>query len=289
MLTSRCGIHPDLLAPLTLVCMHIFLSKCLYINDFLTQYIEQFCTKVKTSVQEISGKCDTVLDLANTKHAPIVDETTAAMKEIDRIEGQQAAQNREGCYKHAVEEAREYNKGFNNLASSAKNPATTATIERELERKPPNFQPLTKYFSSLEQSFETVKQCYSKFEKSCNDAIAAAGRAAMANKGKATTSRQRDAVVAAGAGIGAAASLVAGAFTFGIGTIIGLYATAAAGAVGGAVAGAVLSANDYERLAVKFEQLKALYISLLETTSTMQDELSHFRFFLETIRQLLAQ
>ena len=270
----------------------MFLSKCLYINDFLTQYIAQLCTEAKTSVQEISGKCDTVLDLANTKHAPIVDETTAAMKRIDQIEGQQAARNREGCYRHAVEEAREYNKEFSNLASRAKNPTTTTTIEQELQRKPPNFQPLAEYFSSLEQSFETVKQCYSKFKKSCDDAIAAADKAAMDNKEKAATSSQREAAVAAGAGLGVAVSLVAGAFTFGIGTVIGLGATAATGAVGfagGAVVGAVLSANDYERLAEAFDQLKALYISLQETTSTMQDELSHFRFFLETIRQLLAQ
>ena len=254
----------------------------------MAQYIAQFCTKVKTSVQEISGKCDTVLDLANTKHTPIVHEKTAAMKEIDQIEGEQAAQNRESCYRHAVEEAREYNEGFSKLANSAKNPTTMTTIERELQCKPPNLKPLAKYFSGLEQSFETVKQCYSKFKKSCDDAIAAADRAATANKEKATTFRQRDAAVA-GAGLGVAASVVAGAFTFGLGTIIGLYATAAAGAVGGAVAGAVLSANDYERLAVKFDQLKALYISLRKTTSTMQDELSHFDFFLETIRQLLAQ
>ena len=258
----------------------------------MAQYIAQFCTKVKTSVQEISGKCDTVLVLANTQHTPIVHKKTAAMKEIDQIEGEQAARNRESCYRHAVEEAREYNEGFSKLASSAKNPTTMTTIERELQCKPPNLKPLAKYFSGLEQSFETVKQCYSKFKKSCDDAIAAADRAATANKEKATTSRQRDAAVAAGAGLGVAASLVAGAFTFGLSTIVGLYATAAAGAVGlagGAVAGAALSANDYEQLAVKFDQLKALYISLQETTSTMQDELSHFRFFLETIRQLLAQ
>ena len=273
---------------------------------FLTQYIAQFCTKVKTSVQEISGKCDTVLDLANRKHAPIVDKTTAAMKEIDKIEGEPAAQNREGCYKDAVEEAREYNEGFSNLASSTKNPTTMTTIERELERKPPNFQPLAEYFSSLEQSFETVKQCYSKFKKSCDDAIAAADRAASANKEKAATHRQREArrrdtAVAVGAG-GVVLSVVAGVFTFGIGTAIGLGATAAAtaattiGAYGAAAAGAVGFAGGaaagavlYEQLAEAFNQLKELYISLQTTTSTMQDELCHFHPFLEKIRQLLAQ
>ena len=254
----------------------------------MAQYIAQFRTDIKTSVQKISGKCDTVLYLANTEHAPIVNKTTAAMTEIDKIEGEPAAQNREGCYRHAVKEAREYNEGFRKLASRAKNPTTKTTIERELERKPPNFQLLAEYFSGLEQSFETVKQCYSKFKKSCDDAIAAADRAATANKEKATTSRQRDAAVAAGAGLGVLASVVTGAFTFGLGTIIGLSATAAAG-VGGAVAGAVLSANDYERLAVKFEELKTLYVSLRKTTSTMHNELSHLDSFLETIRQLLAQ
>ena len=280
-------------------------------------------------MQEISGKCDTVLHLAN-EHAPIVDKTTATMKEIDEIEGEQAAQTREGCYKDAVEEAREYNEGFSNLASSAKNPTTTTTIERELERKPPNFQPLAEYFSSLEQSFVSVKQCYSKFKKSCEDAIAAADRAASANKEKATTSRQREtttprqrdaavavagvsAGVAAGVGLGVAASVVAGVFTFGVGALIGLSATAATtaaattGIIGGAAAGAVgfaggeaagtavaevaavlLSANDYERLAVAFDQLKEQYTSLQKTTSTMQDELHHFHLFLEIIRQLLA-
>ena len=70
--------------------------------------------------------------------------------------------------------------------------------------------------------------------------------------------------------------------------IIGGAAAGAVGFAGGTTVGAVLSANDYERLAVRFDQLKALYISLQETTSTMQDELRHFHLFLEIICQLLA-
>lgn len=240
-------------------------------------------------MREISGKCDTVLDLANTKHTPIVEETTAVMTEIDKKEGQPAAQNREGCYKHAVEEAREYNEGFSKLASRAKNPTTMTTIEQELQRKPPNFQPLAEHFSGLQQSFKTVKQCYSKFKKSCDDAIAAADRAATANKEKAA--KLRDAAFAAGLGIGVA-SFLAGVFTLGVGTVVGIGLTAAAtgGIMGGAAAaGVVLSANDHEQLAEAFNHLKALYISLQETTSTMQDELRHFHPFLEKIRQLLAQ
>lgn len=280
----------------------------IYTNDFLAQDITKFYTKVKTSVQEISGVCDTVLDLANTKHVPIIDESTATMTRIDQIEGQQAARNREGCYRLVVEEACAYNKGFSNLASSAKNPTTTTTIERELERQPPNFQPLAEYFSDLEQSLETVKQCYFKFNKSCDDAIVAADRAASANKLKAARPRQRetamprDAVVAAGVGVGVTASIIAGLFTFGYGTIIGMGLTAAAttGVVGGATAGAAgysyvvgagpkLSANDYQQLAAAFDQLKATYISLQKATSDMQGQLCHFHQFLEIIREVLAQ
>ena len=295
----------------------------IYTNDFLAQDIAR---KVKTSVQEISGVCDTVLDFANTKHVPIIDESTATMTGIDQIEGQQAARNREGCYRLVVEEAREYNKRFSNLASSAKNPTTMKTIERELECKPPNFQTLVVYLSDLEQSLKTVEHCYYNFKKSCEDAVAAADRAASANKEmanmlKQSTSRRkrRTAVVAgvgagaglaAGVGLGVTVSIVAGLFTFGIGTAIGLSATAVTAAVattgivggatagavgfaggaaaGAATAGAVLSVNDYLQLAAAFARLTKQYILLKKTTSTMQDMLHHFHLFLKIIHQCIV-
>ena len=143
-------------------------------------------------------------------------------------------------------------------------------------KQPPDFSALKNLLVILEQSSNEAQQYYHELESDCGRAsrscITAAGtcrRRAEDEERKKNVTKVVGGTAAAGAittgvGVGVAASVVAGIFTFGIGTIVGLGLTAAGATVASVATGAGIHAlaSKYSEAQDKFENAAYSFRSL---------------------------
>ena len=253
------------------------------------------------NVSEVVMQCDTVSDL-DAILAEIMTELNTALVEIDAIEGESAAQNRDICQKlqSAAAQAQRYSAMVRALHTIA-NQERIATLNQQLKCQPPNQQPLKYYISELERAIGRVKPCYSEFFSACNTATELTNEAIekIENKAIAARTKKRAArvlggtattvIVAGGVGAGVILSVVAGVFTFGVGTIVGLSATAvgaAATAVGvGGVSAAVTQhiASDYAETETAYRLQKGSVASLQKIRTKMQQAVQKIHRKVEVI------
>ena len=170
-----------------------------------------------------------------------------------------------------------------NLSTIA-NQERIATINEMLQSQPPNQQPLRDYIRELERTIGQVQHRHSEFSSACTTVIDLTNEAIETNEAKAIAAKTKKraarvvggtattAIVAIAVGTG----VIAGVFTFGIGTIVGLSVTApgaaAAGVgVGGASAAVTAHiASDYAETETAFRKLKEIVASLQKIRTEMQ-------------------
>ena len=248
-----------------------------------------------------SVQCDTVSDL-DAILASIMAELNTALVEIDAIEGESAAQNRAICQKlqYAAAQAQRYSAMVRELHTIA-NQERIATINQQLQCQPPNQQPLKDFIRELKQTIGRVKPCYSEFSSACKTAMELTNEAIEIHENRATAARTKKraarvvggtattAIVAAGVGTGVILSVVAGAFTFGVGTIIGLSATAVGAAAAGVVVGGVSAvttahiASDYAETETAFRLQKGGVASLQKIRTKMEQVVQSLNSKVEVI------
>ena len=253
------------------------------------------------NVREISGLCDTVSGL-NAKLSCAIRETNKALAKINAIEGESAAQNRDICQRlqSAIAKAQSFNAMVERL-STINDQELIATINEELQCQPPNQQPLRDYIRNLEEITRKVQQFYSEFSSACTTAIEQANDAIEIYEKKVTAARnkKRTTLVGGGAattvafgvgvGTGIALSVVAGVFTFGAGTIIGLSVTAAGVAAAGIGAGALVAtgtvyvASDFAKSETAFRELKDNVASMEKIGTELQQAVQSLHRRLEVI------
>lgn len=117
----------------------------------------------------------------------------------------------------------------------------------------PDYAPLHDYIDQLQRNLAQARESGEKFSTACKDAIEGFRKQAVVYKEKAREERDKviktriaggtvaGAVIATGVGTGITLSVVAGVFTFGVGTIVGLSLTAAGTAAAGVALGATAS------------------------------------------------
>ena len=240
------------------------------------------------NVREMFGLCDTVSDL-NAKLSSIITEINTALTQINAIEGKSAAQNRDICQKlqYATAQAQSYSVMVGNLSTIA-NQERIATINEMLQSQPPNQQPLRDYIKELELTIGEVQKRYTDFSAACNTGIELTNDAVETNEAKAIAARTKKraarvvggtattAIIAVGVGTGITLSVIAGVFTFGVGTIVGLSVTAAGAAAAGVGFGGVSAAvtahiaSDYEETETAFRRLKEIVASMENIRTEMQ-------------------
>ena len=253
------------------------------------------------NVREMFGLCDTVSDL-NAKLSSIITEINTALTQINAIEGESAAQNRVICQKlqYTTAKAQSYNVMVGNLSTIA-NQERIATINEMLQSQPPNQEPLRDYIRELEQRISQVQHRYTEFSAACTTAIDLTNDAVETNEAKAIGARTKkraarvvggtatSAIIAVGVGTGITLSVIAGVFTFGVGTIVGLSVTAAGTAAAGIGFGGVSAAvtahiaSDYEETETAFRRLKEIVASLQAIRTEMQQAVQSLHRKVEVI------
>lgn len=101
------------------------------------------------------------------------------------------------------------------------------------------------FYDDLCSHLTKAKELYSTFKSDCKDASKCAGKAALKckregdrlNSNKKVSTAVGGGLAVAGVGIGVVLSKVAGIFSFGIGTVVGLATTAAVTTTAGIAAG----------------------------------------------------
>ena len=254
-----------------------------------------------SNVSEVFMQCDTVSYL-DALLAEIMTELNTGLGEINTIEGESAAQNRDICQRlqSAATQAQRYSAMVRALHTIA-NQERIATINQQLQCQPPNQQPLKYYICELEQTIGRVKPCYGEFLSACNTATELTNEAIETIENKAIAARTKkraarvvggtatSALVALGVGTGITLSIVAGVFTFGVGTIVGLSITAAAvpaAAVGFGGASAAVTAHiasDYEETETAFRLQKGSVASLQKIRAKMQQAVQKIHRIVEEI------
>ena len=151
-----------------------------------------------------------------------------------------------------------------------------------------NFQPLCEHVKELETCLSQAEKHYAEFQKECEEAKTNCLEVAEDCKHKEVDARSKKiatkavggtaagVTMAAGIGTGVTLSVIAGAFTFGIGTIVGLVITGASAAVAGTAIGAGTAtathflARSFEQIQATFAKLADHFESLRKITSGMQ-------------------
>lgn len=141
---------------------------------------------------------------------------------------------------------------------------------------------LVDFYDDICRHLKEAQNKYSTFESDCREASRFAGRAASAckregdrlNRNKKIGGVVGGGVAAAGIGTGVALSVVAGIFTFGVGTVIGLATTAAASTVAGVVTGVgtAIYAVDCHLAERKLDEVSRNFDSLTRKAECLQDE-----------------
>ncbi len=152
-----------------------------------------------------------------------------------------------------------------------------------------DFAPLDDFIDQLQRCLTTAEGFYTEFNEANTKAVASAVIAAETCSHKATLARSKKraaralggtlatgAIVAGTAG-GVAASVVAGVFTFGVGTIVGLGITAVASTAAGAAVGTgaavatCVIADDFDTTAREFRELSITFDSLVSAACDMRE------------------
>ena len=253
------------------------------------------------NVREVFGLCANVSDL-NARLASIITEINTALTQINAIEGESAAQNRAICQRlqSVTAQAQSYVVTVGNLSTIA-NQERIATINEMLQHQPPNQQPLRDYIRELEQTIGQVQHRHSEFSSACTTVIDLTNEAVETNEAKAIAARTKKraarvvggtattAIIAVGVGTGITLSVIAGVFTFGVGTIVGLSVTAAGAAAAGVGFGGVSAAvtahiaSDYEETETAFRRLKEIVASLQAIRTEMQQAVQSLHRKVEVI------
>ena len=254
----------------------------------------------------------------NERVESLNNEVSDATSTISKIEVECSAQKRTLWLnlKSVVEKTRKYGE---NIAEITKRQEQLHDISEGLQNDPPYYQPLV---NELKQSFGKVKQHYSEFFEACSISISDLDKAVELDKLKAREAENRRATqsvgrraagaVVAGAVVTAGATVVVGVgtdvvisvvttvFGFGIGTVVGLGLTVAGALAGGQLVEPLVNlkaagaadityiTDEFENLEEAFSQLKAIFISLRQTTSRMQLQVQGLLVNIEEIDEILT-
>ena len=257
---------------------------------------------VKEVMQLVITIFSMILDSAESMGRKI-DEIIEKTATIKRIEGEATAQNRKICkeLQFAIQKSQTYMATVMDLKVFTTDQRRLERIYEQVRQDPPNYQPLTEYINDIQRCLQRVTQLHREFSESCNAALlnAQRGEAYCAEQQKKQTAKKRTtqvvggtataATLATGIGTGVVLSVVAGVFTFGIGTVVGLGATAAGATAGGLIVGSAgaaataLIADHFKESEEAFRKLKESYKTLQTMGSNIQLDVNGLQQSLQRI------
>ena len=243
---------------------------------------------------ELPKSCEEALEIAHDFISEI--DKIEKMKEEDAVK-----ENRQTYIglQDTISHARTYVYKVQYLAQYIKR--HVSKVNRGLQCSPPNYQPLKEFITEIGSNLAKATEFYGQFSDSCSKAITGACDAEWQCKEDAREAKNKKiaakvvggtattAAIAAGVGTGVALSVVAGVFTFGIGTIIGLGATAAGATAAGVGAGAIGAAathhiaSDYEEKEKVLEELKESFRSLQQIGGDLERRTGYIQSHLKAI------
>ena len=160
-------------------------------------------------------------------------------------------------------------------------------------------QPLLDLLHELRQQLASVTGVYETLQPACNEAEASGNQVSK----KSHTKRSKvqigrrvvqigggaaaTGIIAGGAATGITLSIVAGVFTFGVGTIVGLSLTAAGTAIaavvigGGTVAGTHFAARHLRKISKHFREIETAFNSLSGNTSNLSNNVGRVESLLQ--------
>lgn len=148
--------------------------------------------------------------------------------------------------------------------------------KEKLVKKNPKFAPLDEILGQLEKTLSNVSQSYKTFKSASEAASTTCTAAASICYERAIEEAKKKTVtqavggtlagvgIAAGVGTGVGLSIVAGVFTFGIGTVVGLGLTAAGAAVAGVTVGTATAVATH-LIASSYEESKTLFTKVSDS------------------------
>lgn len=166
-----------------------------------------------------------------------------------------------------------------------------------------NYQPLHEHTKRLVTCLSQAEQHYKKFQDKCQEAKTNCHEVAGYCEHMSVTARNKKiatqavggttaaVAMAAGIGTGITLSIIAGAFTFGIGTIVGLGITGASTAVAGSAVGLGTAAAthyiacNFNETKTTFENLAATFDSMRQIASEMQRSIGIIKLKLQLLEQ----
>lgn len=205
---------------------------------------------------------------------------------------------RMSCVRHALSEikyfidkAHEYIGKINDIPYYFQCEFSGESTWTDYQRCKTRFEKGMKILQECLVIYETLKSYCKDAQRSCDAAAEELYDKAESARKKKIAARATGAVLTgAGVGTGVALSVVAGVFTFGIGTVVGLATTgavAAAAGVGSGVAGAVVgeyfnrSADNFRQMSKNFLRLSDHAIALAGLSEEMMTTLGNINYHLE--------
>ena len=258
--------------------------------------------KIRKGIDEMTGAVDSVIKF-ETKVTELLDQVS---QKVDRLRYSKANHTvvlrkiyRDLSSTDAT--AQLYTKVVEDVCWHGTRKKRIKQIKEGLKSDKKNLDPLNDYIDQITRCLSRTSEFYECFDKCCKDLIKAASKEARkcsedaisAKKWKKGTKVAGGIASATAIGTGVAASIVAGVFTFGIGTVIGLGVTAVGATtagVGGAVA-TVKAAKSYQELEDLLLEMEKYFVQvednaskakkLLENVNTA--EIMHIRVLLSDV------
>ena len=201
-----------------------------------------------------------------------------------------------------------YLDSINKLLSYGKDESKKEHMKETLKRG--DLEPLRQYLGLLQRSMTQVRQHYDNFEEACKKAKGNCEAAAKDCEHKSREARSKKratrviggmasaTAIAGGVGTGvalsgAALSIAAGVFTFGVGTVVGLGITAVASAAAGPIVGAGAAvathfiASDFKATEEKFAELARVFKSMCSIGSRTLMHVSILSSRLESLAEVM--
>ena len=244
------------------------LTKCVDAGSELLDATRKFATQTVSMVDDAIEKVDAI------KHAKVA-EASKIRGIVDDLQT-------------ATKYASTFVKKIDDLYLHCSREEDLVEMKEALMNSEPDFGFLEDLVRQLERTLREAEEFLNEFTKVRDKASKDSSSAAEVCKHQAIRARSRRratqavggtasaVVMATGIGGGVAASIVAGMFTFGIGTIVGLSITAAAATVGGlgiggtAAAVTAWAANDYHKAEKGFTEIQITFDSMADIASSVK-------------------
>ena len=174
-------------------------------------------------------------------------------------------------------------------------PERIKQITKGMASCPPNFDALHDYVDQILRCLDQAIQFYKQFQTSCQNLANAASSEASMCTNSATEAKTRKYATRVVGGtlltVGVIGSILAGAFTFGLDTVIGVVITTVGAAtigVGGAVATNYV-AKDFKQLEEQLLELERNFFEIEQSASQMTGRLGNIHMNLPHIKGLDVQ